>query len=309
MRLKLYRAAGMAEAIAQVRRELGPDALILASRSVADGVEVTAAIDPVDASGDEALPNLTEPARFDPLFYHGVPAELAERLREGRLETTLGRLLSFGDLPLRTGAAPLLLVGPPGAGKTLTVARLATRLVLAGVSPLVITADGRRAGATEQLAAFTRLLGLNLVVASHPVTLRRALTRRVEGAPVLIDAPGCDPFDPVHREEVLALAATAAAGVVMVLPAGVDPNESADLACGFAEMGATFMVPTRLDLARRLGGLLSAAHAAKLCLTEAGTGPGAADGLVRLTPDYLAGRLLRARTATPHAAVPARRMS
>ena len=73
---------------------------------------------------------------------------------------------------------PLLLVGPPGAGKTLTVARLATRLVMAGITPMVITADGKRAGATEQLAAFTRLLGISLIVASHPVTLGRALTRR-----------------------------------------------------------------------------------------------------------------------------------
>jgi flagellar biosynthesis protein FlhF len=94
-----------------------------------------------------------------------------------------------------------------------------------------------------------------------------------------------------------------------VLPAGVDPGESADLACGFAELGATVMVATRLDLARRLGGVLSAARAGGLCLTEAGTGPGAADGLVKLTPELLAGRLLRSRTAAPPSAVPARRMS
>jgi flagellar biosynthesis protein FlhF len=299
----------MAEAIAQVRRELGPDALILGSRSVADGVEVTAAADPVMPDQDLPPPPLTDPARFDPLHYHGVPPDLAERLREGKLETTLARTLRFGALPLGTATAPLLLCGPPGAGKTLTVARLATRLVLAGSTPLVITADGRRAGATEQLAAFTRLLGLNLVVASHPLTLGRAMARRVDGAAVLIDAPGSDPFDPVHRDELMALAATAGAAVVMVLPAGVDPGESADLACGFAELGATFMVATRLDLARRLGGVLSAARAGGLCLTEAGTGPGAADGLVKLTPELLAGRLLRSRTAAPPSAVPARRMS
>ncbi len=30
----------------------------------------------------------------------------------------------------------------------------------------MITADGKRAGATEQLAAFTKLLGISLIVAS-----------------------------------------------------------------------------------------------------------------------------------------------
>ena len=52
------------------------------------------------------------------------------------------------------------------------------------------------------------------------------------------------------------------------------------------------MVATRLDLSRRLGGVLAAAHAGKLALTEAGVGPGAADGLVPLTAAFLAARLI-----------------
>jgi flagellar biosynthesis protein FlhF len=52
------------------------------------------------------------------------------------------------------------------------------------------------------------------------------------------------------------------------------------------------MLPTRLDLARRLGGILTAASTG-LALTEAGMGPGAADGLVPLTPEWLAQRLLK----------------
>ena len=50
MRLKLYRAASMAEAMARVRAELGADALILATRRVGDGVEITAALEPDDAA-------------------------------------------------------------------------------------------------------------------------------------------------------------------------------------------------------------------------------------------------------------------
>jgi flagellar biosynthesis protein FlhF len=48
-----------------------------------------------------------------------------------------------------------------------------------------------------------------------------------------------------------------------------------------------------LDVIRRLGGVLAAADAARLTLTEAGIGPGAADGLVPMTPDFLAARLLQ----------------
>jgi flagellar biosynthesis protein FlhF len=183
-------------------------------------------------------------------------------------------------------------VGRPGAGKTLTVVRLATRLVMTGVSPMVITADGLRAGATEQLAAFTKLLGISLTIACHPVTLGRALTRRQGDVPVLIDTPGCDPFDPAQRDELIGLATTAHAVVVLVLPGGMDAAESADLAAAYASAGASMMIATKLDLARRLGGVLAASATAKLALTEAGIGPGAADGLVPLTPDWLAARLL-----------------
>jgi flagellar biosynthesis protein FlhF len=289
MRLKLYRAPAMAEAMARVRAELGEDALILATRRVGDGVEVTAALEP-----DEAPPPLAppDPARLAALEFHAVPAALHAALQQGALDTALASTLPFAALPLNGGEAPLLLVGPPGAGKTLTVARLATRLVMAGVAPMVITGDGKRAGATEQLAAFTKLLGISLIVACHPVTLGRALTQRQNAAPVLIDTPGYDPFDPTQVDELTALAATADATVVLVLPAGMDTAEATDLALAYAATGARLLVATRLDLARRLGGILAASAGASLALTEAGIGPGAADGLLPITPKWLAARLL-----------------
>ena len=61
----------------------------------------------------------------------------------------------------------------------------------------------------------------------------------------------------------------------------------------YADAGAEFLVATRLDVARRLGGIVAAAETARLILTEAGIGPGAADGLVPMTPEFLAARLLR----------------
>ncbi len=279
----------MKEAMARLREELGPDALILATRRVADGVEITAALEPQDD-----VPPLPDPARTKLLAWHGVPTELADKLGAGSLATALTQVFRFGEVDWQgEKPRPLMLAGPPGAGKTLTVARLATRMVMAGLSPLVITTDGQRAGATEQLAAFTRLLGLTLIVASHPATLARALLRRQPGCPVLIDAPGTDPFDPAQRDEIAGLAATADARTALVLSAGLDPSESAELAEAFGGSGATLLIATRLDLTRRLGGVLAAASAGKLTMVEAGIGPGAADGLTCLTPALLATRLER----------------
>ncbi len=300
MRLKLYRAANMAEVMASVRAELGPDALILATRRVAEGIELTAALEPEPVPSTPAAPPPPDPARRALLDFHAVPASLHAALEHGPLEDALARAFAFVPLGFDAGSRPVLLAGPPGAGKTLTAARLVTRLVLAGTKPLVITADGKRAGGVEQLAAFTRLLGIELVVASHPVTLGRALARRHGGAPVLIDAPGTDPLDPAQREEVAAFAHAADAVVALVLPGGMHPAEAADLASGYAQAGAAYMVATRLDQARRLGSVLAAAHAGRLSLAGAGIGPGASDGLVPLTPAFLAARLAN----TAQAALP-----
>jgi flagellar biosynthesis protein FlhF len=344
MRLKLYRAPSVAEAMRGIRDELGPEALILATRRVADGVEVTAALEtgepdpPADSDfaappGDH-IPAVNIPAGHMPagnvpagnvpagnvieapvaanaraaaLAWHGVPAPLIERLQRGAsLAAALANTLRFTELALAADSPPLLVVGAPGVGKTLTIARLATRLVMHGAAPMVITTDGRRAGATEQLAAFTRLLGISLIVAGQPVTLARALARRRDGAPVLIDAPGTDAFDAAQREEMAALAATAGATVALVVPAGHDPAEAADEAQAYSEIGTSLLLATRLDLARRLGGILAAAQAGGLALAEAGIGPGAADGLVPLTPAFLAERLTAPRSilrADPAAAL------
>ncbi len=291
MRLKLYRARDVVTAMAQVRAELGVDALILSTRRVGDGVEVTAALENPAPLTSTAL---TDPTREAALSWHGLPAPLMRALLQGGLVEALRGSFGFAPLPVMPGEPPLLLIGPPGSGKTLTTAKLATRLVLAGQTPLIITADGKRPGATEQLAAFTRLLGLQLVVAHNPVTVARALTRRQGTAPVILDGPGGNPFSPAQRDELAALAASAGARTALVLPAGLCPAEAGELAASYAELGASLLVATRLDLARRLGGVLAAADAGGLALTEGGTGPGAADGLVALTPESLAERLAAA---------------
>jgi flagellar biosynthesis protein FlhF len=300
MRLKLFRAATMAEAMRLVRREMGPDALMLSSRRVAEGVEITAGLDaaaqalptPEPAPEPPPEPKPTPPAHDETLAWHGASPTLRRRLRAGPLPFALAAALRFGPLPLAAGGAPVLLAGPPGAGKTLTAARLATRLVMAGTKPLIVTADGQRAGAAEQLAAFTRVLGLDLLVASRPAALRQALARRAEGAPMLVDAPGTDALNPSDRAAIAELAGEIGAAIALVIPAGADPGEAAETAAALAESGARLLVATRLDVSRRLGSVLAAAEAG-LALAEAGIGPGAADGLVPFTPALLAARLLR----------------
>ncbi|MCK8783038.1 hypothetical protein M0638_01410 [Roseomonas sp. NAR14] len=300
MRPKQFQAASMAEAMALVRAEFGADAIILSCERRGDLVELAAAAEP--EIEDPAPPSPSAAGRPSAeavalaLRRHNLPAALAAPLaaRCAALPLEAGLADSFAFMPLPDGIGrPLLLAGPHGAGKTLSCAKLATRMVLSGVSPLVISADGMRAGGPEQLAAFTRLLGLDLAVVRHRTMLASVLAQRPGGGtPVLIDAAGCDPADPEQAAALRSLVATAGASVLLVLPAGLDPDEAAELGTAFAALGATHLLPTRLDAARRLGGVLAAAAAGGLALTEAGIGPGAAHGLLRLSPAVLAERLL-----------------
>lgn len=297
MRLKVFRAARMADAMAMLRDELGAEAVILGTRRVGNGVEVTAALEPEEpvlippvAASVPVVPLLPPQG---PLAFHNLPVGLAHALSAGPLEGALSATLGFAPLP-DARERPLMLVGPPGAGKTLTCAKLAARLVMHGTAPVVITSDGQRAGAAAQLAAFTGVLGLTLAVAPSLASLGKALERRADGQPVLVDTAGCDPFDPAQAVALRSLAMTAGADLALLLPAGLDAQEAADLARAFAALGARHLLPTRLDSARRLGAVLAAAEAGPLLLTEAGIGPDVADGLEPLSPARLAARLVAA---------------
>src|SRR4051812_31858541 len=114
MRLKLFQASRMAEAMAQLRAELGEEAVILETRRTGRGVEITAAL-------EAAEPLLILPAGPPPeaalppaLARHNLPPALAARLGHGPLPDRLAACLGFAPLPLAE-ARPLLLAGPAGA--------------------------------------------------------------------------------------------------------------------------------------------------------------------------------------------------
>ena len=289
MRLKIFQSATVADAMRDIRAELGLDALILSTRRTRSGVEVTTGIETTAYTPD---PPPAESDRQGHLTWHGLPATISAKLQTGPLPFALQVGFRFARLDL-AGAPPLLCVGPPGAGKTLTIVRLATRLVLAGQTPLILSTDSCRAGANAQLLAFTEVLGVRLISIENPTDIGQALHSR--SGPVLIDTAGCSPYDPAGLGELAVIGKRAGARIALVLPAGQDVMESQDTATAFAAAGASLLIATKLDIARRIGGVLAAA-AVGLAMTEAGISANAADGLITLTPQLLSERLLSRRS-------------
>jgi flagellar biosynthesis protein FlhF len=311
MRLKTFTAENMPAAMKMVRAELGADAVIVSSVQTArDGVEIVAATDSSAPTGLNIAPISANPADAidalqDILDYHRVPADLLESLANAAatLETddailALAAALDAGFVfaPIGHETRPLLLIGPPGAGKTVTAAKLAARARLAKRGVALITTDTLRTGAAEQFAGYAALLGVDPQVADTAEELRDAVIAAEGAALILIDSTGVNPFDANDMARLMAFIAVSGAEPLLVLPAGMDSEEAADMARAFADLGASRLLVTRLDTARRLGSLLTAADAAHLRLCDVGIGPHLADGLSPLNPLALA-RLLAAAPA------------
>lgn len=323
MRLRTYTAPTMTEAMALVREELGEDAIIVSTKRGAGGKGfcITAARESIDADdallaafeGEDAPPPPDVPATLrQALAFHGVPGPLTERLVAAAaslhgddptlaLAGAFDAAYSFAPLPSRGGGKPLMLVGPPGGGKTLSVAKLATRAKLAKLPVEVITTDTVRAGAVEQISAFTRILKAELKTADRAETLRKAVHSAQAKAVVLIDTPATNPFNDAEMDRLESFIAAVAAEPILVLAAGGDALESAEIGAAFADVGATRLLATRLDMSRRLGGVLAAVDAGRLRFSEVSITPQVASGLSPINPVSLA------RLVTPQTAVPAGR--
>ena len=319
MQLKSYHAGSMRDVMRLVRDELGDDAVIVSSIEDDDGkVRITAALekpDPdlgpnPDAEPPALLDSNTDDHRLaNMLAYHGVITSLSDRLigRAGRagsndpslaLAAALDETFRFAPIPNRDFARPVILVGPAGAGKTVTTAKLATRLVVQGLQATVVNADVSRAAAAEQLGAFTAILGVELESVTTPEELARVVSRSAAGHAVFIDSFAVNPFDGAEIVRLGEFIASIDADPVLVLAAGLDSAEAADIAEAFADLGAKRMITTRIDQTRRLGSVLSAAHAGGLAIADAGVTPHVAHGLTALNPVSLA-RLLCRDPGTP----------
>lgn len=243
----------------------------------------------------------------DLMLRHGVADEITDQIlscatvigmdrADMSLIAALEHLYSFRPLPQKTSGTAIMLVGPPGAGKTLIAAKLAARAVMNGQSAAVITTDTIRAGGVEQLSAFTNLLRTPLQKAASAKELRAAIENAHSADQIIIDTGGFNPFAPEEMRDLARLIAAGDIEPVLVLPAGIDADESGEIARIYAALGVRSLMPSRIDIARRLGGLLGAAHHGGLIFADAGNTPKVADGLIPLSPQRLA-RLLMPQTS------------
>jgi flagellar biosynthesis protein FlhF len=169
MRPHLFTGADLRAVLKAAATELGEDAAIVRWRTIGTGTGKRAEV--IAVRGDEV-------DRFRALIDPAVAPD------------------SPGSRELRAGDAPLkiALVGPTGAGKTTTVAKLALNpLAFGGRKVGLLTIDTFRVGAVEQIQMYADVAGLPLEVVYDVHEVPRALSRLRDCEVVIIDTPGRGP--------------------------------------------------------------------------------------------------------------------
>jgi flagellar biosynthesis protein FlhF len=177
-----------------------------------------------EATPEESAASTVAPAK-------GRTRAAATRKRRPRLTgCTVDALLD--EMESRLSVAPelgcekqdqkiVLFVGPPGAGKTTTLVKLAVTYGTARKAPLqILSTDTLRLGGAEQLQAYARILGAGFQTVAGRRTLEQALLEFRAKKLVLIDSPGFAPADMEEARELSSFAEHRAnIDVHLVLPA------------------------------------------------------------------------------------------
>lgn len=317
MRVHTFTASNMNDAIETVRAQLGEEAVILstAQEGKPGHLRVTAAVEDDGETEEPFIPGIASSHTSllmeeleQVLDFHGIlPEPFLERAwkldsLDGNdsvsdlLEAILRQHYHYEPIEAHSDAPPLILVGPPGVGKTISIAKLATAAVLKKQPVQVITTDFAKAGGYEQIAAFTGILKVPLSEAKTPAGLKKIMDAQEKPCWTLIDSAGINPYDKKEIEALRETLEATGAEPVFTVAAGVDPLEVLDAMDCFAGLPFRRVLVTKTDAARRLGGLFSALHAANAMLCNIGHSSRVTAAMPSATPERMTQLLMQPYT-------------
>ena len=177
-------------------------------------------------------------------------------------------------IPQRPGRRVVLVVGPPGAGKTLTVTSLAAQSQRAGRRPGIVSLDSFRPGGATGLEHYAHILDLPFASVLEPQDLATIGDARLGQADLLlVDTPGIS----LHEREAVSLVRRFQLQFVdpevhAVLDATSRVSDSAAALDLLRHFRLTSLIFTRLDLTSRHGGILSLSLKTRVPVSHCGWG-------------------------------------
>jgi flagellar biosynthesis protein FlhF len=329
MQEKDFRQPTVREAFQAIRAEFGPHALVLSSELVSargwrgwvgmrevrvrarapegwDPAAVRRSTVQGSRPADTPAPSSSLAARLaaagiDPALAEAVAASVPARQQRALTAAGVRNSLASHLTPIAAGSEPFtrveVFVGPPGVGKTTTIAKIAAQERVRRKRSLgVVSADAFRAGAVEQLRSYAAIIGAPFRAARTIEEMERALESARQT--LLIDTAGRSPNDDDLRDVRRMLSRRDDVRTHLVIPADTSVSSARRIVERFADTRPDRVVVSRLDEAESPTALFTWLLEAGLPVSYVTTGQRVPEDLERATPAVLAAVMLRDELST-----------
>jgi flagellar biosynthesis protein FlhF len=185
------------------------------------------------------------------------------RSRQALMRSVTQAALEIISVPPCQNGSPakkiVAFVGPTGVGKTTSIAKLAAHLALKKKKKVILmTMDGYRIGAIEQLRSYAGLMGIPFRYISRVSDLAAAIQENRQRDYILIDTAGRGPGD-LHSMQKLAAFLKGSNTIErhLVLSATTKPSDLRKITDQFEICGPDHLLFTKLDETTTTGPILN----------------------------------------------------
>lgn len=193
----------------------------------------------------------------------------------------------------------MMLVGPTGAGKTTSIAKLAARysyLLQKRYKVGLIVLDTYRIGAVEQLMQYARMMKLAIETVVDPPEFSLALNSLQYCDYILIDTMGSSPYDKEKLNKLYdcinSNTTQNSIDVVLVLPSSVKYEDLMITYQNFSTLNIDTLMFTKLDETKGFGNIFSLVYETKKPISYFSVGQEVPEDLVVASSDFLVDCLL-----------------
>ncbi|MBN8765554.1 MAG: flagellar biosynthesis protein FlhF [Thiobacillus sp. 63-78] len=229
-----------------------------------------------------------------------LPKGDAEQAQVWMRNTLMKRLnVMQSETDMLDGGGVFALMGPTGAGKTTTTAKLAARFVVRhGADKLaLLTTDSYRIGGHEQLRIYGKILGVTVHAVRDAADLRLALSELRSKHTVLIDTVGMSQRDQAVAEQVeMLFQAGKQIKRLLLLNATSHGDTLNEVVQAYQTRGLDGCILSKVDEAASLGPALDCAIRHELNVHYLATGQRVPEDLHLANRQYLIHRAFKTRT-------------
>lgn len=189
------------------------------------------------------------------------------------------------------------LIGPTGSGKTTTIAKLAAELsIVRKLKVGVISIDGYRIGAIEQIKTYTSIMGIQCMAAFSREDLSIAMSKMDGKDVILIDTAGYSHFDTQKMNEISDLIQKDAdISSLLVLSATTSKEDMLEASKRYSALNPSAYVFTKLDETCRPGVILDQILDMRMPVAFMTNGQKVPDDLVAATRKKIMGFVFESR--------------